>query len=181
VHLDDNSAIVFDPARCHSCHDGVSPRQIKCRTCRGTGNGVRGGRGGCRTCHGSGHGYDAKDLVTCRYCDGTGYRGSEDTCSAMPHGFLDALGVTYEVVRQDRAELMAERLFGLGFYSCGDYGDAWKANDDDALIAKVRESLNTGYTQLTKLLADHRDVSTLSRRVVILVHRQGYSVVADHR
>lgn len=161
---------------CH-CGDGTQSRRIACPACNGTGNGPRGGKGKCRKCYGSGNAYDHDNRVPCRRCGGE-YRDHdpENICDNAPEGLVQSL--PWAVVRQDRAQSFAEAYIGTGLFSCTDYGRAWDAADDAALIAKIKGDERR--TQATKIARKTDDplVYQVATGIVVLLTPNGYSPVA---
>jgi hypothetical protein len=60
--------------------------------------------------------------------------------------------------------------------SVSDYGDAWNANDDAALIRTIRDRGDWS-AQWCKYVS--RETRLLATRLVILVHRDGYKIVSE--
>jgi hypothetical protein len=78
----------------------------------------------------------------------------------------------FRVYRQDRGISYNESLLGRGcVYSCVDYGRAYDAPDDTAVLASVRAHT---FIQLTKVAHAGR----LCDHIGIFVNRGGYSVRA---
>ena len=69
-----------------------------------------------------------------------------------------------------------ESYLGLGsIWSTTDYGAAWEQTDAQ-VIARVKESLDTGSLQWTKIMDAER---TITRRIVVKITRGGYSVIGS--
>lgn len=161
---------------CH-CGDGTQSRRIDCPTCKGTGNGPRGGSKGCRKCYGSGNAYDHDNRVPCQKCGGD-YRNAdpETICDYAPPGLVQSL--PWAVVRQDRAQSFAEAYIGTGLFSCTDYGRAWESPNDLDLIDSIKA--DERHTQATKIArkTDDPSVYLVATGIVVILTPYGYSPVA---
>jgi hypothetical protein len=171
MHVEGNK-LVMGRKDCNWCAKGKVPGRKPCIECKATGKGKRGKKGGCKECRGSTTVWDYDNEVTCTQCKGN-YQGftSEDHTSYMPKEMFPTF--TFKVYRHNRPITGNESHLGAGcVYSCHDYGDAYKANNDDALIAKVKES---GSHQACKVC---KEDGTLADHIGIFVSTGGYSVRA---
>jgi hypothetical protein len=160
-----------------SCGDGTQSRRIDCPGCKGTGKGPRGGRNGCRKCYGSGNAWDHDNRVPCTRCNGDYINHDpENWCDKAPAGLVQSL--PWAVVRQDRSQSFAEAYLGTGLFSCTDYGTAWDANDDAALIATLKSEER--HTQAIKICRKTDDplVYLVATGIVVILTPNGYSPVA---
>ena len=153
---------------------GLMPKSIPCPTCKGTGNGIRGGRGGCRKCHGLRWTYSDTETVTCSRCNGTAVI-PETSCDTMPAEMY--LALPFKVYRHNRELTYGENLLGWGcVYSCTDYGRAYGATDE-AVLAEVRGKDHT-WVQLCKVA--NKDLELCDHVGVFIAHN-GYSVRPVYR
>jgi hypothetical protein len=181
-----NFTLTLDLKDCTRCYGrGKMPTKIKCRSCKGTGNGPRGGVRSCKNCYGSGNDYDQVNLSTCEKCDGSPHRAElENFCDAAPAEAVGALQL--RVARQDRETSWNETHLGLNsLWSSADYGRAWDKTDIE-VMSQVREDLLGRHSRVaaTNLLATKYDSNATTlpivRGLVIVVSRGGYSVRADN-
>lgn len=167
-----NGKLVMGRKNCN-CTEGKRAGRVTCPTCKGTGKGKRGKPRGCQGgCFGDGQKWSWENPITCTNCNGN-YVGfeEEDRYDYVPDSIWK--GLEFKVYRHARALTGNESLLGIGcVFSCTDYGDAWKANDDAALIAHVRESSGHQATKVTK------EDGTVCSHVGIFVCPGGYSVRA---
>lgn len=175
------STLTLDFKDCTRCYGkGDGPTRIDCPTCKGTGKGARGGRGGCRNCHGNGQAYDHDLRVVCPHCGGAPASKSRETWTDTAP--IDAvMSMSLVVMRQDRGGSFNEGFLGLGcLWSCTDYGERWKREDDTPLLEEIAGKLRTDRTQACKIIAGERDRDTetmpLAAGLVIVLHRDGYSL-----
>ena len=159
------------------CGDGTHSGKVTCSACKGTGDGPRGGKGKCRPCYGRGTTHDHAIRVPCGKCGGN-YQNAEDEsiCDSAPDGLVQSL--PWAVVRQDRAQSFAESYLGTGLFSCTDYGRAWDADDDDALISSLKGEER--HTQATKIAqkTDDKAVYRVATGIVVVLTPNGYSPMA---
>lgn len=169
--LIENGKIILGHKNCY-CEDGTQSTRIPCGECKGTGNGKRGGRGGCRKCNGSRNDYDHINRSTCSRCKGNPTNFERETlCDYLPDGVWESL--TFKVIRNNAPMSIAESLIGIGcVFSCTDYGTAWKRNNDDELIASVKESKSHQATNIAT------DDGTICDFIGIFVNQMGYTVKA---
>ena len=165
-----NGKLVFARKNCEHCDHGQQPSRITCQTCKGTGRGKRGGRGGCQKCHGLRHIWSNDHPQTCTTCNGNYVNfAEEDQFDTLPDAIWQ--GFTFKVYRHNRPISGNEAILGLGcVFSCGDYGAAWNANDDAALIADVKRHTHHQATKVSK------EDGTIANHIGIFVNRGGYSV-----
>jgi hypothetical protein len=175
--------LTLDLKDCTPCFGkGLVATRIDCPTCKGTGNGARGGARGCRMCCGSGNWYDHDNLSTCPTCKGSPHRAQPETWGdGAPAEAVAALQL--RVARQDREASWNESFLGLNsLWSSTDYGKAWERTDIDVLT-DVREHLLKGRTHAILLLAGPHDrkvtTAPIVRGLVVVVSRGGYSVRPD--
>lgn len=108
-------------------------------------------------------------FIICPLCKGT-QRVEETRYDNLLYSILRTIPLV--VVRQQRSSTFNEAWLGIGcLYSSQDYGRSWKSSDEDVLI-KVRASLQHGIQACH--VVDESDL--LPEAIVILVHRDGYSV-----
>lgn len=150
---------------------------MDCPKCKGTGNGPRGGKGKCQQCYGRRIVPDHDNPVLCRKCGGDYIDADEENrCDNAPDGILYEL--PWAVVRQNRAQSFAEAYLGTGLYSATDYGTAWNADDDIALIQKVLEEERRVQAVKITEKTDDPKVLRLADGMVIIVTPNGYSPMA---
>lgn len=167
-----NGKLVMGKKNC-KCSNGQQAGRITCPTCKGTGRGARGGARKCQGgCYGDGQKWSWEHPVTCTNCNGNYINfEDEDRCDYMPDEIWQ--GLEFKVYRHNRPLTGNESLLGIGcVFSCTDYGDAWKANDDAALIADVKSHTSHQATKVTK------EDGTICSHVGIFVSPGGYSVRA---
>lgn len=166
----DNGMLILERKDCF-CGDGTVAAKLTCPTCKGTGNGARGGRNGCRKCYGSGSAYDQDVRTTCLRCNGD-FKDAmrEDMCDRISDADWEAF--EFRVYRSNRAMTWGEQHLGAGVFSCVDYG-AHRALDDEVLIKEARKS---GHVQATKI-ADSA-TGRVADHIGIFCADQGYSVIA---
>jgi hypothetical protein len=115
--------------------------------------------------------------VPCTRCNGDYINHSpENWCDYAPAGLVQSL--PWAVVRQDRSQSFAEAYLGTGLFSCTDYGTAWDANDDAALIAAIKA--DERHTQAIKICRKTDDplVYLVATGIVVILTPNGYSPVA---
>lgn len=168
-----NNTVRLETRHCHMCNEGQVAGKKRCAQCNGTGNGKKGGKGTCRGCLGFKTQPDFENTVPCPYCRGTTIV-PETAYDTVPQHLWESL--TFRVYRENRRGTWNEAYLAFGdVYSVTDYGAAWNANDDDALIAKVRDRRSgcqlVKITNAEGILCDH---------IAIRVHRDGYVVEASN-
>lgn len=165
-----NGKLVLGRKDCGHCDKGTVATKAPCQTCKGTGNGKRGGKRSCRPCYGAGYVWDHDRRATCDHCGGN-YRDAEpeSVTDYLPPDVFPSL--SFEVYR-NATMTTAESLLGMGcVFSCGDYGEATRQSDAD-LIADVKSH---GSVQACKIA---KDDGTLCAHVGIFVTQNGYKVQA---
>ncbi len=164
--------VVLGERACRCCHSfpaGKAAGKKPCEACSGTGRGKRGKEGGCKECYGSKTRPDFVNLITCDYCEGAGVV-AETECDNI--GSADYQAIPVQVVREDRGSTWAEEYLPFGcVYSVIDYGRSWPLTDE-AIIEKMHAEAN--YVQVCKVSRD----LVIADAILILVHRQGYTVKA---
>jgi hypothetical protein len=163
--------IVLETRECSWCNGkGIKPAQVACPLCKGTMRGPRGGRNSCRKCY---NGKVASDTLTvpCPRCNGAKIE-PETMTDFMPEELWKSL--PFKVIREANGRFgFNENFLGLGYvFTCGDYGAAWTANDEAALIEDVRN------TRIHQACAVAMGDGTLCEYVAILVTPNGYKVRA---
>ena len=160
---------------CTSCQHGTVATRKDCATCKGTGNGPRGGKGKCRPCYGTGNRWDHEDRSTCPKCEGQ-YEAHDD------EGICDTIGeewigmVRWEVLRVDRAIGFGQvqSLVGVAgsLYTVVDYGRSTDTSDE-ALVASAKDGARR--TQAVKVVrgSDMR----LCDGIAIVVVANGYTLL----
>lgn len=169
----ENGKLILERRDCSYCNHmpGLSLAPSACPTCKGSGNGKRGGRGKCPQCSGSGRVYDSGATMPCRACAGN-YKDfqAETYCDTIPLSIYQTLPV--KVYRTEIPMTVGESLIGLGcLYSCSDYGRAWKNPErDNELVEEVR---NQKFTQATKVC---KEDGTLCDHIGVFVRPGGFTV-----
>jgi hypothetical protein len=174
--------LTLDRMNCTACSFNQPGTMSTVLPCPTNGKGPKGGRDGCRTCHGSRRHYDHETRVPCSQCGGAYERAAVETFTdSAPREAILTLAETLTVVRQDRAGTWNEAYLGIGsLWSCSDYGRAWERPDEE-LVAEIRERLTTERVQACKIVQPYERVDTDARlvdRLVIVLHRDGYLIVA---
>lgn len=181
----EGNKIILEDETCHMCGSnglpiGKAPSRKPCPTCNGTRRGKRGGRNGCKDCF-TGTVADWDNPITCDCCDGLGK--VPETMTSFMRGerkreIIDALPI--KLFFADRGSTFNEAYLGLGtVYAMNDYGRAWQrleARDDESIndfLSEIRDDLNETTVQGCKI-AD-KD-GTLVNHLLVIVHRNGYSV-----
>jgi hypothetical protein len=158
------------------CGDGTQNGRKDCPTCKGTGNGPRGGARKCRPCMGSGWLTDPDNPVTHDRCGGAWEAFEDESLYDFVDGDIVRL-LPVVVRRLNRGQSFLEAYIGVGLYSATDYGRAWDSDDDEALIAKVREDYFTVQgTKIARKTADPH-IAEMCNHILIDVHPNGYNVV----
>lgn len=170
-----NGKLVLGTRNCTYCcygEPGKMAGKKVCDSCKGTGNGKRGKPGGCRDCYGDRTRPDWDNPETCPQCNGAYADASPETMSDyLPPGMFASL--EFRTQRHERRATVNESLVGFGFiFCCTDYGAAWKAADDAALVANVKSHGSTQASSVAK------DDGSLCRYVLITVMPGGYTVRA---
>ena len=167
----EGNKLVMGRKNCWHCHEGTVGTNVTCTGCQGTGR-SKSGKQKCRTCRGTKTVYNNDIRKPCDTCKGNPVNFNEETVyDHMPDAVWQSL--TFKVYRHNRPITGNEALLGLGcVYSSQDYGAAWDANNDEALIASVKAS---GGHQACKVA---KKDGTLCDHVGIFVSRGGYSVRA---
>jgi hypothetical protein len=191
----DESRRVTGPIVCKSC-DGIGRQTQAGRayTSPAMREKARAGRVGrtCYSCDGTGRQWKVPIFSQCHHCRGWGRDIVPVPFPAalkMPEGFELTHSVPGEwmadyyaqvdmvALRRDRPGTWNEANLGLGsIVSVSDYGDAWKANDDDALIRQIRRRADWS-VQWCKYVS--RETRLLATRLVVLIHRDGYKTVSE--
>ena len=99
-------------------------------------------------------------------------------CASVPREVAVSLASEWEFVpmRFDRGQTWGEAYLGLGsIWSCTDYGAAWEQSDAE-VIARVRESFDSGSLQWLTIMDSER---TITPRIVVKITRGGYSVIGS--
>ena len=171
MHIE-SGKIIYGKANCLLCNEGTVPEKVKCKVCNGTGKGKRGGAGGCKECHGLKYNYDQDHRIPCKVCGGVYFNTrDEDRYCWLPNKIFQSLN--FKVYRLERGISGNESILGLDcLWSCEDYGEAYRNNDADALIEKIK---NHGSVQVCNVV-DQDD--NICDHVAILVNRGGYSLRA---
>lgn len=173
----ENGQLILEKKNCTHCRLGSVPSRISCPKCNGTGNGPRGGKRGCRNCHGFGDSWDHDNRVVCDYCNGDYYESQLETPFDHIHFAKD--DVEIKVVRdlEARELTLEESYFGVGLFSCTDYG-RHKTKSDDELIEDAFhfEEKGTAWTQGIKLIKDKHNLA-ICNYLAIVTADQGYSVI----
>jgi hypothetical protein len=172
----ENGKIVFENKECYSCNGHGHPLASKtCPDCLGSGNGKRGKRGGCRSCFGRKTVTDFSRRDTsqvCEICKGSKVvmEDRHDWCTTEIWQSLN-----FKVNRDPTGRFgFNESYLGLGYVSCiTDYGTAFKANDDAALIESVRKE-----KQSSQVCNFTEEDGTLCDYILIIVTRSGYKLKA---
>jgi predicted RNA-binding Zn-ribbon protein involved in translation (DUF1610 family) len=164
-----NGIIQYEMRECIMCVNSATPgKRAVSHICPNDGTPQRGKA--CATCGATTkrHSYyKTGEIVPCGYCKGTMQvlETSTDYASKEIWNSLE-----FKVFRSERAQTMRESLFGLGVYSCTDYGDHKKLTDSE-LIEKVR---NSGPHQVCKFINELGKILSIG----IFCNSNGYSVVA---
>lgn len=191
MHIEDGK-IVFDFEKCDRCWgDGLGSRKVKCKACRGTGKGPRGGKNTCRKCAMTGCGYVYIRDGECSNCVGKGLSPEAATMADRYSYVPESLwkGLTFKVYRSNRPQTGNENMLGVGSAWCTtDYG-AHKSLSDEQLIEEVRN--RSGGVQACKvcdennIVADHIGIfcSNLGYRVQAVYgdHKDVEAVIARER
>lgn len=171
--------IVLGMRQCANCWGkGTMPTYGKCKPCKGTGKGPRGGRNGCHSCSGSRRSYDYDDMKTCETCKGNpepanGGGIPEGWTDYLPDGVLQSL--PFKLYR-DYCQPFTESIIGIGtLWAVGDYGALASRTDDDKIIEDVRNSSCGRGIQACALVDNDGE---LCDHVGIFVGSNGYSVKA---
>ncbi len=164
-----DGTLEFEPRACLACHGQTTvPGRQACPSCGGSGNGPRGGKGKCKACYGFGQEPDFAHPVPCVPCEGAG-RVMETEGDTLPREIWETLPL--RVYRVEREQTWNEAYLGMGcIYSVTDYGSAWSADDDNRLLAMVRETAHL--PQVCQVYAEGRPC----QHVAIVVTRDGYAV-----
>jgi hypothetical protein len=170
----ENGKMVYGKRECSTCFGlGKKAAQITCRTCKGTGNGKRGGARGCKVCYGFGHEYDHVNRITCPTCNGIDSMHSQDATAydTMPDEVWQSLD--FRVIRQDqRKQSWSEQYLAIGcVYSVTDYGRHIDMTDAE-LIEVVKKA---GGHQACKVVDKDNNVAEF---IAILTSDGGYAPVA---
>jgi hypothetical protein len=175
MHIE-NGKMVYGKRDCSTCMgSGTRPTKITCRTCKGTGNGKRGGLRQCKTCYGNTHEYDHVNRVDCPDCKAKGLdplRAQDTTAyDTLPQDIWESL--EFRVVRQDqRKQSWAEQYLALGcVYSVTDYGRHSTMTDSE-LIAEVKKPFGH---QACKVVDKDNNVAKF---IAIITSDNGYTPVA---
>jgi len=129
---------------CRTCTHGAGEQgqytgTKVCPTCKGTGNGPRGGKGKCRDCYG-GKQHDFDNPIVCPTCHGDFKDAALETFTDYcPTEAVDAMPMIFVVL--DRDNTWNEEYLGLGtVYSVTDYGDRWRRASKEIQAVATRRS-----------------------------------------
>ena len=191
--------IVMERTDCSTCNwqpvPGTMPGKRTCRACGGTGEGPRGGKNKCRgekiagskyaydTCY-RGQIIDFDIRIPCYSCEGKYENAQMESPydyapGGMLAGLIDSGAVGLRVHRVNRGGTAQERLLGVGLWSSTDYGDAWKMPDEDVrekVLGKIRDD-STQVVKFTAKAERGAERVTVCAEIVVILHRDGYSVV----
>lgn len=168
----ENNQLILERKNCDRCspNNGQVCSMLTCRTCNGTGKGKRGKVGGCRACFGSTQEVRWDIPIPCPHCNGNYQNVTPETFTdSLPEGMFASL--EFRVIRSMAQMSMREQVFGVGVYSCVDYGTAFKQTDEE-IIAEVK--LHRG-VQACSVVNSKGEFCSF---VAIVVKPQGFSVVA---
>lgn len=134
----ENGKLILERKECSYCNQGKQSSRKVCTSCKGTGNGKRGGKRGCKVCYGNCYVWDHNNPIPCTTCNGDyKNRTPETDCDYLPDSIFPAL--PFVVYRVERSMTLGESLIGLNsVFSCSDYGRAYRTQNDAALIESVR-------------------------------------------
>lgn len=172
---DDKLKLIFESVPCKICHgNGIGSVKSKCSTCKGTGNGPRGGKRQCRNC--LGYGFNWVPGGTCDSCVQKGLdpktSGIENRYDWITQDIWKQL--TFKVIRLTRSSNFNENYFGLGLaHGCIDYGRINKITDDNEVIETVKKE-----TCSTQALNICREDGALADYMGIFIKPDGYHVRA---
>ncbi len=163
-----NGMLVLEKKNCTNCQDGKVASKKTCPSCRGTGNGIRGGKGKCKECFGYKYKWDWAKPDVCPTCFGNYINFADETdCDYYDKEIWENL--KFKVIRQDREMTVAESLIGLGcIFSVTDYGSAWKGKN---VLNYVMEH---NKDQVSKIVRNGK----FCDYVVIIITPMGYVVKA---
>lgn len=162
--------LVYGLEDCVMCDEnGKVFGRMTCPKCKGTHRTKGGfGKGECRNClDGKINDFDPAHKIFCSVCNGS-HKVQANSCSYVPDEVVEAIPM--RVFRSDRAQTLAEYLFGVGLFSCTDYGRHAQMSDED-LVADVRRSATC--VQGTKIA---KDDGTLCDYIGIFCNHSGYTV-----
>lgn len=193
------SQVTLEQHRCFSCENwqkmgfkpGMFGGYVTCTTCKGTGNGPRGGKGKCRGCSSLSPGkmlnHNPKvQQAPCNVCGGTALQDETVTSCMSEEVFAQWLPhVKIKVYRIKEEQSWFEQHIGFGLWSQVDYGTSWGMSDEDLKQSILQSSSLRG--QLCKLMQrdkviaarDADKVHTITNKLSVVVKPQGYSLFSD--
>ncbi len=155
----------------------------KCPKCKGTTRGPRGGLGRCGCFRGMVPDFDNK--VPCTNC--TDGQEPETITDSVPKEQYRALfasnTIPIEFTEANRGSSFNESLIGLGLVAgIQDYGTIWDRlhrGEELDVHNEIREDIANGWNQLCKIARKDGDKIRLCAKLVVILHRGGYSARAS--